>query len=108
MAGTRDLTEFYRPTPDDQRLIAEFRENPIGHHSPDLQRLLNRMRGAPMTDKYCLLILEQNREWQLAKTSGVRGRPPKRLNQRFSKIEDAEWYVFRKRWKALTGETLQP
>ena len=29
-------------------LIQEFKENPVGHHSPQLQRLLNVMRGAPM------------------------------------------------------------
>lgn len=107
MVDIHDATENYRPKPDDRRLIEEFKQNPVGHHSPDLQRLLNVMRGAPMADKYCLVIVEQNREWQLAKTSGVRGKAPKLLSQRFKSIEEAEWYVFRQRWKALTGETLQ-
>ena len=106
MVDIHDATENYRPTPDDRRLIEEFRKSPIGHHSPDLQRLLNRLRGAPMADKFCLVVVKPNREWQLAKTSGVRGQPIKKLEQRFTSMADAEWYVFRQRWKALTGETL--
>ncbi|MGR8918270.1 MAG: hypothetical protein ACU85V_01535 [Gammaproteobacteria bacterium] len=106
MADIHDAHENYRPTPDDRRLIEEFRANPIGHHSPDLQRLLNRLRGAPMADKYCLVVVEPNREWQLAKTSGEPGKPVKLLSRRFTDHKEAEWFVFRQRWKALTGETL--
>lgn len=91
---------------DEQELIAEFKRNPIGHHSPGLQRLLNLMRGTSLVDKYCLFEIKPNREWQLAKTPGVRGKPLKMLNKRYKKRADAEWYVFRQRWKALTGESL--
>ena len=97
----------YEPSADDQRLIEEFKRNPIGHHSPELQRLLNRMRGTPMEDKYCLVVVEPNREWQLAKTTGKPGEPVKTVNKRFSSMVDAEWYVFRQRWKAMTGKTLR-
>ena len=96
-----------RPSADDQCLIDEFKRNPIGHHSPALQRLLNRMRGAPMADKFCLIVVKPNREWQLAKTSGVRGKPLQLLAQRFTSMAAAEWYVFRQRWQALTGVTLE-
>ena len=107
MANTRHATPIERPPPDDRQLIEEFKRNPIGHHSPDLQILLNRMRGAPMEDKFCVVVVKPNREWQLAKASGVRGKPLKMLNRRFRKRADAEWYVFKQRWKALTGETLR-
>ncbi|MEQ8234845.1 MAG: hypothetical protein RLW61_24090 [Gammaproteobacteria bacterium] len=106
MVDLNEAHESYRPTADDRRLIEEFRRNPIGHHSPDLQRLLNRMRGTPMADKFCLVVVEPNREWQLAKTTGKRGEAVKLLKQRFASQEEAEWYVFRQRWKALTGESL--
>lgn len=96
----------FRQQPDDHALIDEFKQNPIGHHSPDLQRLLNRLRGAPMADKYCLVVVKPNREWQLAKTTGEPGQPVKLLSRRFSSMDEAEWYVFRQRWKAATGETL--
>lgn len=107
MVDIHDTTENYRPSADDRRLIEEFKHNPIGHHSPDLQRLLNRLRGAPMADKFCLVVVSPNREWQLAKTTGVPGKPVKLLEQRFTSMADAEWYVFRQRWKAMTGESLR-
>jgi branched-chain amino acid transport system permease protein len=100
--------ESTMPSSKDKELIAEFKHNPIGHHSPDLQRLLNRFRGVPMKDKFCLLVIKPNRLWQLAKTSGVAGKQVKKLPQTFTNQSDAEWYVFRKRWKSLTGETLKP
>ena len=106
MVASHDAPARYRPTPDDHALIEEFKRCPIGHHSPDLQRLLNRLRGTSTVDKYCLVVVKPNREWQLAKTSGVRGTPLKMLEQRFTSMADAEWYVFRQRWQALTGERL--
>ncbi len=106
MGKSSQADKSYRPTPDDRLLIEEFKRKPIGHHSPDLQRLLNQLRGAPMADKHCLVVIEPNREWQLAKTTGVRGEPVKLLSHRFTNLVDAEWHVFRLRWKSLTGETL--
>ncbi|MEM7466458.1 MAG: ABC transporter permease [Pseudomonadota bacterium] len=96
-----------QPEQSTQALIEEFRDNPIGHHSPELQRLLNKVRATPTTDKYCLVVVKPNREWQLAKTTGVPGKPVKLLKQIFTSLESAEWYVFKKRWKAMTGESLK-
>ena len=106
MADNHAAAGHYVVSPDDRKLIDEFKLNPIGHHSPDLQRLLTRLRGAAMPDKFCLVVIKANREWQLAKTPGVPGKPIKLLDQRFTSMADAEWYVFRQRWKALTGESL--
>lgn len=94
------------PTADERALIEEFRRNPIGHHSPDLQVLLNKLRGATIVDKFCLVVTKPSREWQLAKTTGTPGKPLKMLSKKFTKLADAEWYVFKQRWKAMTGETL--
>ena len=96
-----------QPVHNNAELIEEFRHNPIGHHSPELQQLLNKLRGAPMQDKFCLVVTKPNREWQLAQTTGVAGKPLKILKQKFTSLEDAEWYVFKKRWKAMTGESLR-
>lgn len=104
--ASQDASARYRSTPADRALIEEFKNCPIGHHSPDLQCLLNRLRGAPTADKFCLVVIKPNREWQLAKTSGTRGKPIKTLPLRFTSMAQAEWYVFRQRWKTLTGETL--
>tara|TARA_E500000331_G_scaffold3703_1_gene3687 strand:- start:2397 stop:2723 length:327 start_codon:yes stop_codon:yes gene_type:complete len=100
--------EKFISSSNDRELIAEFKRNPIGHHSPELQRLLNKFRGIPMKDKFCLLVIKPNRLWQLAKTSGVAGKQVVKLPKTFSSQSDAEWYIFRKRWKSLTGETLKP
>lgn len=106
MVASHEASARYRPTPADRALIEEFRRCPIGHHSPALQRLLNRLRGAPTADKFCLVVIKPNREWQLARTSGVRGKPIKILTPRFTSMAQAEWYVICQRWKTLTGETL--
>ena len=67
------------PSEVESRAIEEFRKTPIGHHSTDLQVILNEFRALPMEDKHCLICTKANREWQLAKTSGVRGKPVKVL-----------------------------
>ena len=94
------------PNEVEQRAIAEFRKMPIGHHSTELQVILNELRGLPMENKHCLVCTKPSREWQLAKTSGIRGKPVKMLSKKFTNLEDAEWYVFKQRWKQLRGETL--
>ena len=95
------------PNEVEARCIEEFRKTPIGHHSPELQVILNELRGQPMEDKFCLVCTKPNREWQLARTSGVRGKPVKMLSKKFTSLEDAEWYVFKQRWKQLRGETIR-
>ena len=94
------------PNEVERRAIEEFRKMPIGHHSPELQVILNELRGLPMENKHCLVCTTPNTEWQLARTTGVRGKPVKMLSKKFTKLEDAEWYVFKQRWKQLRGETL--
>jgi hypothetical protein len=34
------------------------------------------------------------------------GGVPKLTNQTFDKLEDAEWHVFKLRWKDITGQDL--
>jgi hypothetical protein len=89
-------------------LAEEFRAKPIGVHSATLQRVLNIMRGAPVTDKYVLVCTEPYEEWILAQLPGQPGAPVRLFpDQRFTSIEVAEWYVFKLRWKSLTAETLK-
>ena len=95
------------PNEIESRASEEFRKTPIGHHSPELQVILNELRGLPMKDKHCLVCTKANREWHLAQTTGMRGKPLKMLSKTFTNLEDAEGYVFKKRWKQLRGETLR-
>ena len=85
----------------DREVVDEFRQNPIGHHSPNLQRVLNALRGGPLKGKYVLVCTRPFAEWVLARHPGERGRPLELLPEhRFASKEAAEWAVFRLRWQA--------
>ncbi len=100
------LLNVYKPTDDDRKLIDEFRSNPNGQHSKDLQRLLNLFRGEDIEGKYIVLCTKPFKEWELGQTTG-RAKPIKRLGLKFTNLDDAEWEVFKRRWKRYTGETLK-
>jgi hypothetical protein len=88
-------------------LAHEFRRKPFGRHSNALQALLDRMRGEPIWGKPILLLVKPNAEWRLAFMSEA---PPLRATIRedmvFTRLEDAEWYIFRMRWQRMTGQEL--
>jgi hypothetical protein len=91
----------------DRELVDEFRKTPIGHHSPNLQRVLNTLRGGLLRGKYVLVCTRPFREWVLARHPGERGKPIELLREHtFASREEAEWAVFRMRWKEHTGEDL--
>ena len=56
-------------------LIEEYRANPLGQHSGDLERVLNYFRRAPFEGKYVLFELEANRKVQDRDHHGRGGRP---------------------------------
>jgi hypothetical protein len=90
-----------------RELAAEFRGNPFGRHSEDLQTLLHTMRSAPVSGKHFLFMSDTNREWVLGRYST--DSPPAPVidwSVRFDDLEDAEWYVFRVRWNEMYGEEL--
>jgi branched-chain amino acid transport system permease protein len=98
---------MYKIDPNYLRLAREFKANPIGHHSPDLQRLLRVFRSEPVEGKYALLCTKANREWMLVQLSGERGRPLTFLRHKvFTDLRRAEWEVFKLRWKKHTGREL--
>lgn len=101
------MASRYRIGPKDRPLAEEFRQTPIGHHSPALQRVLNVFRGEPMKGKYVLICTKPHKEWVLGRLSGERGRLIKLLKKKvYENIEDAEWDVFKLRWKKYTGSEL--
>ena len=88
-------------------LAREFKSNPFGPHSAELQRILNRMRWEPLKGKYVLVCTKPYKEWILAELPGERGKPiTMHQDQVFTSLADAEWAVFQKRWKRITGEDL--
>ncbi len=97
----------YKLNPADRHLAEEFKATPIGHHSPELQRVMNLFRGQPQQDKYVLVCTKPHEEYVLAQLQG-RGRPLRiHHNRVFTSIEEAEWEVFKMRWEHFTGETLE-
>ena len=90
-----------------KHVAEEFMANPIGHHSPELQRVLMVFRGEPLRGKYVLVCTHPFKEWQLATLTGKRDKPIKLVKGKvFNSIEDAEREVFRLRWKKHTGHEL--
>jgi hypothetical protein len=91
-------------------LVEEFRRRPRGPHSDDLQKLLHRMRwpGDPgESGRFVLIVLDPGRQWGLARLPRRRGARIERLaNHVFASLEEAEWHVFKVRWRALTGQAL--
>jgi hypothetical protein len=95
---------IYRVDPiRDLPFAEEFKNNPVGHHSPSLQRILHVFRGEPLKDKYVLVVTKPHREWQLARLSGERGKPLTLVDRFYSCLLEAEWDVFQRRWRDYTG-----
>lgn len=98
---------MYKFDPDASlHLAQEFKAKPVGKHSAELQKILNLFRGAPQKDKYVLICTEPHKRWVLGQLTGVRGERPRLTNMVFDRLEDAEWHVFKLRWKKYTGREL--
>jgi hypothetical protein len=87
-------------------LAAEFRRKPYGRHSAELQRVLNRMRMEPFEGHYVLLRDGRFGPWRLAQLGATPADPIVETGQIFQSVREAEWAVFRLRWKRLTGQDL--
>jgi hypothetical protein len=99
---------MYRIDPTRLDLAAEFRANPVGIHSPELQAVLNVMRSLPLEQRYVLVCRKPYEEWALAQLTGVRNEAPRILKDRiFRSPEEAEWAIFKLRWQHATGEELR-
>ncbi len=95
------ITDAYLP------YAAEFKAQPIGYHSPGLQRVLNVLRGGPKAGKYVLVVRKPFERWMLGRLPAERGAPVEILeSQEFTDLDEAEWAVFKLRWKAQTGRAL--
>lgn len=98
----------YRIDPEtDRAYIEEFRRSPIGRHSPGLRRILNTLRYDPSGRQVILVCRRPFAEWVLGEMPARRADP---LNIEtgpvFASRAEAEWEVFRRRWKAHTGENI--
>jgi N,N-dimethylformamidase len=97
---------MYRIDPRRVELAIEFKNRPLGLHSPDLHAVLVAMRRMPIQGKHVLVATTPNRTWRLAVMEGEPLRPRLLDGPAFTDPLQAEWVVFKHRWRALTGEAL--
>jgi hypothetical protein len=98
----------YKITADeDRRYIEEFRKVPIGAHSPGLQRVLNIMRLDRGGMQYVLVCRRRFAEYVIGRMPPDRSEPIElEEDQVFATREEAEWEIFRRRWREHTGEDI--
>lgn len=88
-------------------LADEYRDNLRGPFSPALQNILDRMRTSPLKGRYALRVLIPFKSFALVELSGARGVPPSDVEGvTYDSISDAEWDIFCRRWKNITGVSL--
>ena len=98
----------YQITEADLKHVAEFRRDPLGIPSPGLQRVMNALRGGPRRGKYVLIVKEPFRRWGLGRLPAERGQPVEVIDGiEFTDLAEAEWAVFKLRWKQSTGQDLE-
>ena len=98
---------MFQIDPSRTELAEEFKARPYGIHSPDLQAVLNLMRGLPIEGKHVLIMNKPHEQWTLAQLEGDPLKPRMLSNHVFASLEEAEWYVFKVRWEMLTGQKLE-
>lgn len=94
-----------------ERLIAEHRDNPIGkpglagaaavQHSPELQRVLDKLRRAPQAGKYVTIVITPHADYRIGIVSGVRGKPVRVLAGSYPSTDACEHAIFLKRISEL-------
>ena len=101
----------YKINNNDHDLALEFKKNLFEnnfYHSPSLQRILNLFRSNLEKNKYVIYKPTNKKIWYLAYLPRERGKKIKiNYNISFSNVLEAEWYVFKKRWKQHTEISLK-
>src|SRR6185436_11165746 len=88
-------------------LAREFRDRPLGPHSPDLQKVLKILRWDPVAGRIIVVQPVRDGPWHVAKLSGTKGTPIEIFRQRgYATIAEAWWALFRRRWQTHTGQIL--
>jgi hypothetical protein len=88
---------------DVAHLAQEFRARPHGRHSAELQRVLNRMRSEPFAGHHVLVQERQGMPYRLARLGPTPADPISYTGDTFVTLGEAEWAVFKLRWRSLFG-----
>lgn len=73
-ARRAEIVALLAPLVTDE-VVEEHRLRPVGHHSPALAQILAYLRQAPTAGKLAAYAVVPGRQWQVARLSGVPGRP---------------------------------
>lgn len=87
-------------------LAQEFRQQPHGRHSAELQRILHRMRSEPFAGHYVLVRETSKEPYRLAQLGATPADPISYTGDTYATLADAEWAVFKLRWRRLFGTDL--
>lgn len=98
---------MYEIDPSRMDLVEEFRNNPGGPYSTELDHVVKRLRVMPMADRHILVCTKRGVEWTLAKMPSVRGAKLELYeDQVFDDYYEGTWEVFKRRWETVTGVSL--
>jgi hypothetical protein len=98
----------YAIAEEDRRFVEEFRRQPIGKHSPGLNRVLTSLRCNPSGRQLVLLTIVPFRAWVIAILPAERAaKIDIESDVVFDSREAAEWAVFCRRWRERTGQPLE-
>jgi hypothetical protein len=96
------------------RLIAEHRDNPIGkpgkagkagvQHSDELQRVIDKLRRAPMAGKYVRICVDPHKDYRIGVASGVRGQAVEILAGSYPSEDACEHAIFVRRVTDLLAQ----
>ncbi|MDI6029042.1 hypothetical protein QBK99_22990 [Corticibacterium sp. UT-5YL-CI-8] len=104
MLQTDPKTAHFPVDPNRLDLVEEFRRAPKGPYSPDLQKIVHRMRWGGEGGRFVLIPVEPGKKWMLGLLPSRRGDAVKTFSDKtFTRLADAEWAVFKIRWEAITG-----
>ncbi|MGE3541981.1 MAG: N,N-dimethylformamidase beta subunit family domain-containing protein [Candidatus Tectimicrobiota bacterium] len=98
---------MHRIEPSRLDLAREFKANPTGPHSPELQKLLKLLRWEPIAGRFVVVQPQRDGAWYLARTTGAKGSPLEIFFAHgYATLAEAHWVLFRKRWEQHTGQAL--
>ena len=91
---------------DPAALAREFRAQPHGRHSAELQRILHQMRSEPFAGRYVLVQETRGHPYRLACLGETPVDPISYTGDTYATLDEAEWAVFQRRWRRLFGVDL--
>src|SRR5687767_451860 len=98
---------MHRVDPERLDLAREFKMNPTGPHSPDLQKVLKLLRWGTLSNRFLVVRPRHEGPWFLARTTGPKGHPIEIFRSRgIATQAEAHWALFRQRWQQQTGQAL--